>query len=81
MMDTAVFENDTLTIRADAFAAEIHVKQIEAKWHNLSLDPERRARGQLNMLAERLNAFAALCSIRHRLPLPFSCDAGHCAVR
>ena len=58
MMDTAVFENDTLTIRAGAFATEIHVKQIDAKWNNLSLDPERRARGQLNMLAERLNAFA-----------------------
>ena len=23
----------------------------------------------------------ALCSFRHRLPLPFSCDAGHSAVR
>ena len=49
----------SVTIAAGAYAAAITAKSIESNWHALSHAPERRARMELNALAERLNAFGA----------------------
>lgn len=57
-MAIATFENDAFTVTAGGFTLALTVKQIDRNWDALSHFPDRRARGELRELAERLNAFA-----------------------
>lgn len=58
-MAVALIENGTLVVSVGSFAALIAAKEIERNFDALTHFPDRRARIELDELAERLNRFAA----------------------